>query len=184
MPKEWTLDRFLERQANLRHIYCQSVILKTARLPCPILFRADWQQSADVLFYSEWATYCDRIVEIPDPLCLYRVHAQSATSANILKLEAWVLEEWNAMQFVSGLIHVSSFRKWLGAHRRRIFFAGRSKDKMRVIQADHPAYARQIRAVAIEKAGWTHWILANLAIGLRDTWAFFRNHLFRPDVGS
>jgi hypothetical protein len=167
-PKTVPLRKFLENQADLRHLYCQSVILKTDRLPPPIYFQSDWKQAADVVFFAEWALHCERIIEVPEPLCLYRMHPQSATGGNILNLSAWVMEEWRAMQTVARWIPESPFLDWVGAHRRRCIFAARSRVKEQQMRKSLPAYSRQIRKAAIETSGFFHWSLGVGAVALRN----------------
>jgi glycosyltransferase involved in cell wall biosynthesis len=173
-PVEVGKRQFLENQSELNHLYCQSVILKTARLPAPTFFREDWLQAADVVFFSEWALQSEKIVEVPEPLCLYRMHSQSATGGNILNLQAWVMEEWRAMQTVAKMIPPAAFADWLGAHRRRCIFAARSKVKMQTMCSNHPDYARQIGSAALQTVGRLHWWLGNMAVVIRDFLQSFR----------
>ncbi len=167
-PVRLPLRKFLEHQADLKHLYCQSVILKTARLPTPIYFQSDWLQAADVVFFSEWALHCEALFEVAEPLCLYRMHPQSATGGNILNLKAWVMEEWRAMRTVAKMMPPSPFQDWLGAHRRRCIFAARSRVKEQQMSGPQPEYARQIRAAAVQTAGPFHWWLGAGAVALRD----------------
>jgi glycosyltransferase involved in cell wall biosynthesis len=173
-PVEVGKRQFLEKQSDLNHLYCQSVILKTARLPSPIFFHEDWLQAADVVFFSEWALHSEKIIEVPEPLCLYRMHPQSATGGNILNLQAWVMEEWRAMQTVAKMMPPAAFGDWLGAHRRRCIFAARSKVKMQTMRSNHPDYARKIGCAALQTVGRFHWWLGNLAVVVRDFLHSFR----------
>ena len=167
-PVQLTQQLFLKRQADLQHIYCQSVLLGTARKPPPVYFRVDWVQAADVIFYSEWATFCEKIVVLPEPLCLYRVHGHSATGGNVRNLDAWVMQEWKAMQFIEKINPSPGLHNWAAAHRRKVIFGGRSIDKMRLVQNSHPLYARQIRDAVVSTIGFPHWLLSHLAIRVRD----------------
>lgn len=170
-PRGWrTLSRrrFLRRQAELRHVYCQSVVLKTARLPSPVRYRTDWLQAADVVLFSEWALHCSRIVEVREPLCRYRVHPVSATGSNITNLEAWVLEEWRAMRAVSDLLGGTGPGRQLFELKLKCIFAARSRVKMGVVGQAQPAYAREIAERVRATVGEIPWRIGCAAVKLRE----------------
>jgi len=167
-PRRLTVEQFLRRQSELRHVYCQSVIMRTARQPMPFHFGPEWRMASDVVFFSEWATLCERIVVVPEPLCQYRVHAASATGGAMLQLDAWVLEEWRAMRKVADLMRARGLSRWLHHQRQKCIFAARSKVKMRQMQAQHPGYAAEIGRAAREITGPLHWILGMMAVAARD----------------
>jgi glycosyltransferase involved in cell wall biosynthesis len=169
-PRTLSRNRFLRRQAELRHVYCQSVVLKTARMPSPVRYRTDWRQAADVVLFSEWAVLCNRIVEVREPLCRYRIHPVSTTSGNLSSLEAWVLEEWRAMQRVAALIDEAWPVRWLRRQRLKCIFAARSRVKMSQVGQTQPAYAREIGERARATVGEIPWRLGGAAVRVRDYW--------------
>jgi hypothetical protein len=177
--RERTLNvqQFLKNQSLLKHVYCQSVILKTGRLPSPIKFRPDWRQAADVIFFSEWASHCGVIMEVQAALCQYRVHASSSTGNNRKQIDAWVLEEWRAMMFIDGMLTMSSFDKWLHLQKQKSLFAARSKVKIQSFQNSDSRYVSEVRDATLAKVGRLHWILGNLAVGLRSFFQYFQPKL-------
>ncbi|HYE32344.1 MAG TPA: glycosyltransferase [Methylomirabilota bacterium] len=166
--EELTRLQFLRRQAELRHVYCQSVLLHTGRKPAPAFFRTDMLQASDVIFFAEWATHCERVRVLREPLCQYRVHAQSTTGGNINKLEAWVLEEWRAMEIIAEFIRKEGFSDRLHREKRKSIFAARSKVKMQMVQQRDPAYSAAIRDAARRVVGPLHWALGCGAVLARD----------------
>lgn len=160
--------RFLRHQAELRHVYCQSVVLKTNRLPSPVRYRTDWRQAADVVLFSEWALHCSRIVQVMEPLCRYRVHPVSATGTNIENLEAWVLEEWRAMRLVSDLRGGNLLDRQFLELKLKCIFAARSRVKMAVVGPTRPDYAREIGQRTKAIVGEIPWRLGCAAVTMRD----------------
>jgi glycosyltransferase involved in cell wall biosynthesis len=167
-PRRLTVGQFLRRQSELRHVYCQSVVLRTARQPMAFHFGAEWRMASDVVFFSEWATLCERIVVVPEPLCQYRMHSASATGGAMLQLDAWVLEEWRAMRTVADLMRARGFSRWLHHERQKCIFAARSKVKMQQMKPSHPEYAADIGRAAREITGPLHWTLGVMAVAVRD----------------
>jgi glycosyltransferase involved in cell wall biosynthesis len=163
-----TRRQFLTRQMELRHVYCQSVLLKTARQPAPVRFREDWTQAADVLFFSEWAMHCERIVEVRQPLCRYRLHSASITGGNLSKLDAWVMEEWRAMRAVQDLLPDQGASWWIRRQKLKAIFAARSRVKMDWVGPVDPMYAREIGRRTRQTVGPGIWLLAGLAVRVRD----------------
>jgi glycosyltransferase involved in cell wall biosynthesis len=162
-----TRRQFLVRQMELRHVYCQSVVLKTAGLASPVRFKTDWKQAADVLFFSEWSTHCELIIEVKEPLCHYRLHSGNITGGNINRLEAWVTEEWRAMQAVQGLLVEGGMRRFLRRQKLRVILAARSRVKVATIQPLSPDYAHQIGRWTRETVGGFAWRLGGLAVWIR-----------------
>ena len=167
-PMVLSRERFLAQQSELNNVYCQTVLLRTAYQPPPIHFLAGWQQAADVVFFAEWAMHCEKIVAVPEPLCRYRQHPASASGANSANLQAWVLEEWRAMQTVSALISESDFRRWLRRQKLKCVFGARSRVKMKQMQPQNPAYAEDIGIATRTIVSPLHWILGGAAVVLRD----------------
>lgn len=158
--------RFLELRAELRPIVCPSVVLRTARQPAPVRFREDMPQLADLVFWAEWVAAAGQVVNIPDVLARYRVHPASATRANAARLQAYVLDEWKAMEIVSALLPRGALAAALRREKRRLIFAARSVDKVRMAR-DEPRLAGEIRAAAMPICGRRWWYPAKFLVGLR-----------------
>ena len=164
-----TLREFLVRQMELRHVYCQSVVLKTARRPAPVRFRVEgWRQAVDVMFFAEWALHGESIIEVREPLCLYRLHSISITGGNLGDLDAWVMEEWRAMLEVQSLLGDAPARRWFTSQKLKCIFAARSRVKMSLTRASNPEYAREIGRRTREVVGPLAWCAGGLAVFVRD----------------
>ena len=163
----WAIPKFLARQSELRHVYCQSVLLKTVRKPSPVNFETDWLQAADVVFFAEWARLTGLVVEIQEPLCLFRVHSGSFTSGNMFHLDRWVMEEWRAMQRVAALIDEPRIARLLRNLKLKCIFAARSRVKMSVVGHAQTAYAREIAERVRATVGEIPWRLGSAALKLR-----------------
>ena len=161
----------LSRQAELTTVLLPGVIFKTDYQPPVCEFR-EFPQIADCLFLAEWAAGCHQIVELPEYLCQYRLHPFNATSANILNLQSWVLDEWSVMQMILPWIEESAVRHWLRGQKLKCLFAARSYVKVDMMRRTKLEYASQIRATIHQTVGPFHAFLGWLALRGRD--AFWR----------
>lgn len=167
------LVEFLGRQAELQTVSCGSILLKTSGRPSPVQFRMDMPQTADVVFYSEWAAQAPALMEAQEVLCQIRRHNYSATAQNVKSLQAWVVDEWRTMQLVLKLIPESGRARWLRAQRLSCLFAARSYVKIQSTRQANPDYARQIREITLQSVRPYHWLLGRLAVAARDALARF-----------
>jgi glycosyltransferase involved in cell wall biosynthesis len=170
-----TVAEFLTARSELQPILCPAVLLKTAGQPPPCQFRMDMPQIADLVFWAEWATFCEQIVELPDLLADYRLHTSNETRRNETQLQTWMLDEWKAMQMIESFRQGSGFSRWLHGQKLRLIFAARSYDKVKIMRGQQPEFARKIHVTASELIPLPHWLLGKAAIGFRDTLRHFRN---------
>jgi glycosyltransferase involved in cell wall biosynthesis len=167
-PRVLSQREFLIRQAELNHVYLQTALFKTDRQPAPVHFRDHWQQAADVLFFAEHAPHCRLLVELPEPLVRFRIHPTSATGTNTGKLNAFVLEEWRAMNEIAKLIPEGPATRWLRHQKLRCIFAARTQVKIQRLQGKSPAFADEISRAGKKIAGPLCWPLGKVAVTLRD----------------
>ncbi len=158
--------KFICGRAELTPFYFPTVLLKTSHRQAPVLFREDLPQLADQVFWAEWARHSEVVVEVKEPLALYRVHAESGTTRNIRDMKAWVLDELRAMDLIESLNEWGGVRRWLRRQKLRCIFAARSQVKIKQLRASAPEFAREIGRVAPGKAGRLPWALGSLAAAL------------------
>lgn len=173
-PVRITLHNFLVRQSELQTVLCGSVVFKTCSTPFPVKFRMDMPQTADCVFYSEAALRCAALMLVPEVLCQIRSHPFSATSRNVKSLQAWVLDEWKAIQMSFALIQEPRLARWIRSRKLKCLFAARSVVKVQVTRDSNPEYAREIAAVTRKIVGGLAWVLGKMAVGARDAVCYFQ----------
>jgi glycosyltransferase involved in cell wall biosynthesis len=167
---------FISARAELRPIYFPGVLLKTARLRSPCSFLLDMPQLADHVFWGEWASHCVAIIETSAVLAEYRVHPDADTARNTRNLQAWVADEWRAMELVAGLIRESPLKKALRTQKQKLLFAARSSVKLRQLQDAPPELKESIRDLTRQRVSTLHWLAGSLAAKTRDQ--------FTPPLGT
>ena len=167
-PLMIAVKKFIAAQTELRNFYFPSVLLKTAGQPSPCQFHLDLPQLADQLFWAEWAAQTEQVVEVPEILCQYRIHAESGTQRNVSSLQSWVSDEWRVMQLIARLLGETGFRRWLRRQKLQTLFAARSQVKIRMVKPTAPEFAAEIRRVTREVVSPWQWGLGGLAVRLRD----------------
>lgn len=155
-------DEFLKNQSCLRHVYCQSVVLKTNRQPVPIQFR-DMKQACDVIFYSEWAALCSQIISIGAVLCSYRLHDRAASIRNGCSPEA-ANEEWIAMRRAAQLRNLSWPQSYLLLWKQRVQHAARCWVKCQ--NSNDPTVLEEAK----QRVGSIAFELGGVAVSVRDAW--------------
>jgi glycosyltransferase involved in cell wall biosynthesis len=168
------IPEFLSARAELRPLLFPAILLKTAGQPAPCQFRMDMPQIADLVFWAEWATHCSRVTELPDLLAEYRLHTANETRRNETKLQAWVLDEWKAMQIIENFRGNSGVVRWLREQKLRWIFAARSWDKVNIMRSLHPEFALEIRRAIPKLIPLPHSLLGKLAIGFRNALHYIR----------
>ncbi len=163
-----SLHEFLKNQSELKPIQLHSAVVKTGHRDVPVKFRLDLPQLGDVAFHSEFAPLCSEIWSHPRVLSFVRIHHDSATSKNILKLQAWVLDEWKAMELVLGIMKGKGMPTWQHRQKLKLLFAARCHVKTKSIQAHNPEYAREIREAVMPITGQLYWRMAGVVVALRD----------------
>jgi glycosyltransferase involved in cell wall biosynthesis len=167
-PRRLTLAEFLARQSELQAIQLHSAVIKTDYRPLPVSFRTDLPQVGDVIFHAEFATHCSEIWADPEILCQVRIHADSASTKNLRNANAWVRDEWKAMQIVYDLMSKKKLAGSLRKQQLKLLFAARSRVKMKMVAPSFPDYAREIAGIAKAHAGGLTWFAAGRVVALRD----------------
>ncbi len=165
--REVSTRDFLIRQSELKSILIDAIIHRTNRQPAPCLFPLDYPHVGDVMFHAGWAAAGTGIFESPKTLCQFRKHADSMTNANTKKLQAWVLDEWRAIDGISQMIGERALARWVRARKLRCLFAARTAVKAKMFRA-HPEYAAEIAREGRKQVGGFYWTLGKIAVALRD----------------
>jgi glycosyl transferase family 2 len=160
---------FIAAQCRLREFYWPCVLLRTDGRPVPCKFPMDLSQLGDQVFWAEWSMHCEAIIALPEVLCQYRMHAGSGTQNNQANLQAWVADEWRAMQRIASLLGETGIRRWLRLQMLKCLFAARSHVKINCVPETSPELANRIRQITREAVNPGHWMLGGMALWLRDT---------------
>ena len=166
-PREISRNEFLIRQCELKATLIDATVHRTNRQPALFRFPLDYPHVADVMFHSGWAEKGARLFETPAMLCQFRKHEGSMTNANTKKLQAWVVDEWRAIDGVSKMISEGGLSRWLRSRKLRCLFAARTMVKVKMFR-ENPEYARQIATEGRRLVGGFYWLLGRLAVRLRD----------------
>lgn len=168
LPQTISHNRFLARQATLDTVLLPAVLFKVNREPPPCLFR-DLPQTSDCIFLAEWARQCERLIEVPEYLCQYRVHPANATSSsNLMNLQSSVTDEWRAIATILPWIDEGPAARWLRAQKMRCLFAARTHVKADMMKNTRPDFAREIRRAMLNSISPVHGGLGKLAVRVRD----------------
>lgn len=173
-PLPVEVDQFLYRQSLLKTISVGSALIRSGGSRLPVCFRGDMPHVADCVFFAELAAASHQIFEWGEALCEIRRHDENATRRNTKNLNAWVTDEFRAMQRISRLLPARGWRSRLHDHRLQCLFAARSRVKQQWTQKDDPNYAAQIGAIVARETSLVHRILGNVAVTARDL-VFGRN---------
>ena len=167
-PRKIGLKEFLESQTELKSLQLHAAVLKTDFKMVPFQFRTDLPQLGDVIFHAQFACLCSEIWGRPEILCQVRIHGDSATNKNIRNINAWVLDEWKAMQLVYGMMKENGLACLTREQKMKLLFAARCHVKIKMIAASDPEYAREIENAVRPLTGIPQWILAGGVVTLRD----------------
>jgi glycosyltransferase involved in cell wall biosynthesis len=159
--------QFVAARVELRPIYFPGVLLKTAGQASPCWFRTDMPQLADHVFWANWAMHCSSVVTFPEALARYRIHAGSDTQRNIADLQAWVLDEWKAIELIAPLLGEVGFPRWLRRQKLKCLYAARSQVKINAIKHRTPEFAAETRCAVLPITGVVPWALAKCAVWIR-----------------
>jgi glycosyltransferase involved in cell wall biosynthesis len=165
---ELSVRQFLDMQADLKSIQLHSAVLKTDFKNMPVQFRTDLPQLGDVIFHAQFATHCSQIWADPEVLCQVRIHAGSATNRNMLNINAWVLDEWRAMQMVLDIMREKHMSSTFRCLKSRLLFAARSQVKVQTVKSRYPEYAQEIVKEAKKRTGAIAWSTGGAIVALRD----------------
>jgi len=162
------VDEFLFRQSLLKTISVGSALIRSGGASLPVCFRGDMPHVADCVFFAELAASSHQIFEWAEALCEIRRHDENATRRNTKNLNAWVTDEFRAMQRISRLLPIRGWRSRLHDHRLQCLFAARSRVKQQWTRKEDPNYAAQIGAIVARETSLIHRILGNTAVFARD----------------
>jgi glycosyltransferase involved in cell wall biosynthesis len=167
-PRRLSTGEFLGSLSELKAIQLHSAVMKTSHQALPVSFRTDFPQVADVIFHAELAALCSEIWAHPDILCHVRIHSNNVSNKNMLNINAWVLDEWRAMQEVYSLMETQHAGGWLRRRKLKLLFGARSRVKVKTVRDFDRNYAEQIAAIAKEKVGLLNYAAACGVVALRD----------------
>jgi glycosyltransferase involved in cell wall biosynthesis len=170
-PRQFSLREFLRMQSELKSLGLHAVILKTDFKPSPILFPLDFPQLGDVVFHSQFATHCSELWGTPEILCQLRSHGAAATTRNMMSLQAFVKDEWRAMQLANQLLRERGMGAWAHEQKVKLLFAARARVKCKIVKSINPTYAHEIADEAKKTTSLFHWALGSAVVKLRDTLA-------------
>ncbi len=160
--------QFIAQESELETVSVGSVMIRSGGQALPCQFRTDMPQVADCVFYGELASHAQKLLHIPRPLCQIRTHDLNMTSKNIQNINAWVTDEWEAMNMIAAKIPESPFKGWIRKQRLQCLFAARSKVKEQWMNESQPEYALKIRNASRERSSLPHYLLGRMAVTLRD----------------
>ncbi len=159
---------FIGRQADLQTVFCGSILVRTGRRALRTRFPVEFPQVGDCVYYAELAAECSWVVEIGERLTLIRLHGTNATSRNARNLDAFVRDEWRAMQRIAPLLPRSGLARFLQRERMKLLFASRTVVKEQLFKTGNPSQAAETRAIGIETVGHARWWIGRMAVWLRD----------------
>lgn len=174
--------RFIADRSELAPIYISGCLMKTDHQPCPFKFRKSLPQVGDHVLWAEWATLCNRIVEMDPGLMRYTVHEKSWTAAYADDIQASVLDEWDVMTICASMLKEPGWKRKLRTIRQKAIFAARSRVKCveairaasRITNFDAGmmignAAADRIREAAIKTVGWPLWLAGHVAATIKSS---------------
>ncbi len=159
---------FLSRQSFLKTVSVGSVLIRTGGYALPVRFRRDMPHVADCVFYAELAAACQAILAVPESLCEIRRHDANATRENTQNLNAWVTDEFRAMQRIADMIPEPYWRNRLRDHQQQILFAARSRVKQQWTMRQDPRFSEQIGAVVRREMSIFHQAIGYGSVLVRD----------------
>ena len=168
LPRVVSLNQFLQKQADINTILMPAVLLKTAYKSSPVTFSRDFIQASDCVFYAEWATYCEKITELPKVLCRYRRHSNTTTNKNLMNPAAFIEDEWKTMVHISKMISYPWPIRWIKKQRSKCLLAARSHAKLKMFKKNGTEYANQIKITTLSYVSRIHWLLGGMAVKIRD----------------
>ncbi len=159
---------FIGRQCDLQTVFCGSIVVKTGGQALRTRFPTEFPQVGDCVFYAELAAECRRLVEVGRRLTRIRLHTTNATSRNARNLEAFVRDEWRAIQRIAPLLRRRGLARILHAERMKMLFAARTVVKAQIFAASNPPQAVETRRIGLGIVGRPRWEAARLVVWLRD----------------
>jgi len=171
VSRQFSLREYLRLQSELKAIGLHAVVLKTDFKPSPIQFPLDYPQLGDVVFHAQFAAHCSELWGTPKILCQWRSHGAAATTRNMMSLQAFVKDEWRAMQLANQLLREHGLGSSLHEQKIKLLFAARARVKSQMVAKADPTYAREIADEAKKTTSLPHWTAASAIVKLRDMFA-------------
>jgi len=158
---------FLREKAEISNQAFSGSLLKTSCQKSPCQFRLDFPILADVVFWADWGSHCEKIVRVHQPLCQYRWHGTNVTSHFATQLQSLILDEWRVMELVEKLRGASP--SFVRQFKLKGLFAVRSGIKAkRFRQQKEFAHASQITQAARNISGPLAWYMAQALVEARE----------------
>ncbi len=160
-------EDFMREKAEIANQAFSGSLMKTAGQKAPCQFRLDMPILADVVYWAEWAQFCERIVCVHDILVQYRWHGTNETSTSAPQIQSLILDEWRAMQMLEQLRGATP--GFVRQFKLKGLFAVRSGIKAkRFRQVNQRDYARKIVDTARPISGALAWCMAQAVVELRE----------------
>jgi glycosyltransferase involved in cell wall biosynthesis len=161
------IDQFIRRKAEIANQAFSGSLMKTNYQPAPCQFLLDMPILADVAFWGAWASHCRKVVQINEPLCLYRWHGDNTTNVAMPGMQALILDEWRVMQMNERLRNGGSSP--VRRFKLKGLFAVRTGIKAkRIRQQNNPSYSNQIVAEGKKISGTLAWYMGQMVVEARD----------------
>ena len=155
-------------QSELKALGLHAVVLKTDFKASPVQFALDFPQLGDVVFHSQFASRCSELWGTPEILCQIRSHGAAATTRNMMNLQAFVKDEWRAMQLANQLLRERGMGAWSHEQKVKLLFAARARVKSQIVKPMNAPYAGEIAHEAKNTTSLLHWAAAIAVVALRD----------------
>jgi glycosyltransferase involved in cell wall biosynthesis len=164
---EIPVDTFISRKAEIANQAFSGSLLKTNFQKAPCQFRLDMPILADVAFWGEWGKFCQKIVQVNQPLCKYRWHGDNTTNSVMPGMQTLILDEWKVMQLNEKLRNGNS--GFVRNFKLRGLFSVRTGIKAkRIRQQNNLVYSREIVKEGKRIAGPLAWYLGQVVVEARD----------------
>jgi glycosyltransferase involved in cell wall biosynthesis len=160
-PREITQRDMLRKLGELKGVIISVTLFKSGRQPSPCRFRTDMINVVYCVFEAEWVAACERIVEVPDTLGQYRLHAGQENKLNSARPLAMAQEDWQAMQIIQSLAVEKPFSKWFRCQKLRLLHSLRAQ--MFFLSQDLQI-RNQLHAQIRRNVGGFYWLLGNLGV--------------------
>jgi hypothetical protein len=165
--EEQSRDKYLRGKAEIGNQAFSGTLLKTNYRAAPCRFRMDMPILGDMVYWAEWGTHCERIVQVYLPLAKYRWHGSNETTSLAPGIQALILDEWRAMQLIEAMR--GGRRSLVRETKLKGLLAVRSGIKAkRTRQNGNPTYAAEIVSAARSITGRPLWLAGQLLVELRD----------------
>jgi glycosyltransferase involved in cell wall biosynthesis len=179
-PRRLTRNEFLVRHSEMQTIPLPGAVLKTDRQP-PACYFENLPQVGDVLFFAEWATHSQAIIEIPEYLCHYRFHPFNASSQQMYDAQCSIRDEWHVMQRILPWFEEGRLPNTLRGARIACIMAARIQVKMDIMARLRPEKLAEFNQVRREILGPLASLAGTSVVRARDLLRRLRGQPSRVD---